>query len=149
MSTALTFGSLGDIIALCGLAVELSRALSTAHGSAREYQSLRKDLDQFVQVLMQVIATYEQFENSPSLDSLRRVTKSIVDECGALVGEVLHRVRERYGESLQPGGSGNKARDAYKKLEFSVRETEKIRLLQESLNRVIGRLSLLSSCAAL
>jgi hypothetical protein len=54
MSAALTFGSVGDIIALCGLAVELGRALSGARGSAREYQDLREDLNLFVQVLMQV-----------------------------------------------------------------------------------------------
>lgn len=57
MSAALTFGSVGDIIALCGLAIELGKALSSAHGSAKEYQSLRRDLDQFIQVLMQVCST--------------------------------------------------------------------------------------------
>lgn len=57
MSAALTFGSVGDILAFCGVVVELSRALSTVRGSAQEYQCLRKDLDQFVQVLMLVIGT--------------------------------------------------------------------------------------------
>ncbi|OIW29088.1 hypothetical protein CONLIGDRAFT_633272 [Coniochaeta ligniaria NRRL 30616] len=149
MSAALTFGSVGDIIAVCGLAVELSKALSSARGSAKEYQVLRKDLDQFVQVLMQVIATYEQFEDSPSLESLRHVAKAVVDECGILIGEVLHELRERYGDSLQPGGSGNRVKDAYKKVEFSVRERDRVQLLQESLSKAIGRLGLLSSCAAL
>lgn len=58
MELALTFGSLGDIIAICQIALQLGRALSTsrdgASGSAKEYQSLRSDLDQFVRVLMQV-----------------------------------------------------------------------------------------------
>lgn len=149
MSAALTFGSVGDIIALCGLALELSRAVSSARGSAMEYQSLRTDLDQFVQVLTQVVATFAQFEKSPSLDNLEHVTKCIIDECGALIGEVLLRLREKYGESLQPGGSGSRVRDVYKKVEFSVRERERIQLLQETLNKAVTRLSLLSSCAAL
>jgi len=148
MSAALTFGSVGDIIALCGLAVELSRALGSARGSAKEYQSLRKDLDQFVQVLVQVIATFQQFENSPSLDSLRHVTKSIVDECSDEIGQVLCGLRDKYGDSLQRGGSGNRAKDAYRKLEFSLKERGEIKLLQESLGRAVGQLSLLSSCAA-
>jgi hypothetical protein len=149
MSAALTFGSVGDIITLCSLAVELSRALGGSRGSAKEYQMLQKDLDQFVQVLMRVIATYEQFERSHWLDSLGHVTKAIVDECGSLIGEVLRKLREKYGDSLQPGGSGNRVKDVYKKLEFSVRERDRIQLLQGSLNKAISRLSLLSSCAAL
>ncbi|KAB5539410.1 hypothetical protein GE09DRAFT_317495 [Coniochaeta sp. 2T2.1] len=149
MSAALTFGSLGDIIALCGLAVELSRALGSARGSAKEYQALRKDLDQFVQVLMQVIATYEQFERSAWLDSLAHVSRSVVDECGTLVGDVLQKFRDRYDCSLEPGGSGSRARDAVKKLEFSVRERETVRVLQETLRTAVGRLGMLASCAAL
>ena len=54
MLVALTFASLGDIIAVCQIAVQLGRALGDASGSAREYQELRKDLDTFVQVLMHV-----------------------------------------------------------------------------------------------
>lgn len=73
----------------------------------------------------------------------------MIDECSSLVGEVLLNVRVRYGESLQSGGSGNKIKDVYKRVEFSLREKEKLQLLQEKLNGGIGRLSLLSSCAAL
>jgi hypothetical protein len=149
MSAALTFGSVGDIIALCGLAIELGRALGSVRGSAKEYQTLRKDLDQFVQVLMQVIATFEQFENSPQLDSLGSVTRSIIDECSDIIGDVLCSLRDKYGDSLQPGGSGNKAKDVYRKLEFSLREKEKIQLLQDSLNRAVARLGLLAGCAAM
>lgn len=58
MEVALTFGSLGDIIQLCQLAVQLSRAVGIgchANGnSAVEYQELRNDLDTLVRILMQV-----------------------------------------------------------------------------------------------
>jgi hypothetical protein len=54
----LTFGSLGDIIAICQLSVQLGRALGlgckAAGGSAKDYQDLRQDLDLFVQILLQV-----------------------------------------------------------------------------------------------
>ncbi len=53
MEVAWTFGSLGDIIAVCQLAIKLGRAIvSSQYGSAKEYQGLRKDLDLFVKVLM-------------------------------------------------------------------------------------------------
>jgi hypothetical protein len=61
MEVALTFGSLGDIIAIWQLAIKLRRVLG--HGcdaigsSSKEYQELRRDLDLFVQVLLQVNQT--------------------------------------------------------------------------------------------
>lgn len=58
MEVALTFGSLGDIIQLCQLAIQLSRAIGVgcnANGdSSTEYQELRSELDTLVRVLMQV-----------------------------------------------------------------------------------------------
>jgi hypothetical protein len=60
MEVALTFGSLGDIIQLCQLAIQLSRAVGVGYGavgqSAKEYQDLQDDLDTFVHVLLQVIS---------------------------------------------------------------------------------------------
>jgi hypothetical protein len=53
MSAAFTFGSVGDIITICQLVVQLSRALSSANGAVREYADLRRELDLFAQVLMQ------------------------------------------------------------------------------------------------
>lgn len=58
MEVGLTFGSLGDIIAICQLSVQLSRALGlgcrAAGGSAKDYEDLRQDLALFVQILLQV-----------------------------------------------------------------------------------------------
>ncbi len=52
MEVGFTFGSLGEIIAICQIAIRLRKALGL--GSTREYQDLRKDLNTFVQVLMHV-----------------------------------------------------------------------------------------------
>lgn len=62
MEVAFTFGSLGDIIELSQLAIQLGRAVGVASAagsgaSAREYQDLRQDLDLFVHVLMQASNT--------------------------------------------------------------------------------------------
>ncbi|KAL6364619.1 hypothetical protein LRP88_02022 [Fusarium phalaenopsidis] len=94
MEVALTFGSLGDIIAICQVAVQLGRAIGVGSRvvgeSAKEYQDFREDLDAFVRILMQVglnvsispdgeksdnvipqvVATYQQHEFSPYLDGL-------------------------------------------------------------------------------
>ena len=54
MSVGITFGSVGDIIALGQIAWSLAKALSDSRGSAREYQDLAKELRTFDQALLQV-----------------------------------------------------------------------------------------------
>lgn len=58
MELALTFGSVGDIIQLCQLAIQLRRAIGAGCNgigeSAIEYRELREELDTLVRILMQV-----------------------------------------------------------------------------------------------
>ena len=56
---ALTFGSIGDILQLCQVSIQLGRAIGLGCGAAggessKEYLELRDDLDVFVRMLMQV-----------------------------------------------------------------------------------------------
>jgi hypothetical protein len=54
METGFTFGSFGDIVAVCQVANQLRQALgvgSSSESSAKDYQDLRKDLERLVQVL--------------------------------------------------------------------------------------------------
>lgn len=58
MEVALTFGSVGDIIQLCQLAIRLRRAIGAGVNgvgeSELEYQELRDELDTLVKILIQV-----------------------------------------------------------------------------------------------
>lgn len=59
MEVALTFGSLGDIVQVCQLAIQLGRAVGVGcgapvSGSVTDYRQVRENLDNFIQVLMQV-----------------------------------------------------------------------------------------------
>jgi hypothetical protein len=57
MNVAATFGSIGDFIAICQLAYQLTQILGLEQegsSSSAEYQQLRNDLDTFLQVLTQV-----------------------------------------------------------------------------------------------
>ncbi|KAK8929294.1 hypothetical protein VCV18_001956 [Metarhizium anisopliae] len=147
MEVALTFGSLGDIIQLCQLAIQLGRAVgvgcgAAGGGSTREYQHLRHDLD------VLVVATYQQHEVSPCLQVLDDVSKSVVDECASLIQDTLQHLRSRYGGSLGAEGSGNKIRDIVKRIEWSVRETQRLEKLRGKLHEGVQRLSLLTGLAA-
>ena len=142
-AAAVTFGSIGDIIAVCQLAVQLGRALSDAAGSAIRYQELRADLNTFANILMQVVATYEQRDFSPYMIQLDVATKEVVDDCAVLIQEVLDRLQARYGSSLAPSGTGSKMKDTYKKTEFCFAEKERLAAVQEKLRKNTERLTLL------
>ncbi|KAK8079140.1 hypothetical protein PG994_002947 [Apiospora phragmitis] len=137
MEVALTFGSVGDIIAICQIAAQLRRALDVSSGSAKEYQDLRSDLDKFTCVLMQL-------ESCPSLGNLAAQRKSIVNECATPINDALDRWHPKYHQSLQPGGSGNAVKDAFRKVEWSVREKQALQELQDKLRKNTERLALLT-----
>ncbi|KAJ3534678.1 hypothetical protein NM208_g7444 [Fusarium decemcellulare] len=149
MEVALTFGSLGDIIQLCQLAIQLGRAVGVGCGavgeSAHEYQELHDDLDFFVRILMQVVGTYEKYESSPYLEGLDHASKSVVNQTASLIQSTLDHFQSRYQNSLHPGGSGRRLKDIYKRVEWSTREKERTRCLREKLRESVQRLTLLTS----
>jgi hypothetical protein len=51
MSAVITFGSIGDIIAVSQITVSLVKALSDTRGSTSQYQALIKELKHFDQAL--------------------------------------------------------------------------------------------------
>jgi len=97
---------------------------------------------------LQVIATYQEREHSVYLAQLDSVTKSVVKECTGLIDGAIQHLTSRYGDSLRPGGSGGKVRDAYKKAEWMLRDREWVQQLQEKLRRNTERLSFLNGLAA-
>jgi small-conductance mechanosensitive channel len=56
MSFGITFGSIGDLIAIGEIAFVLAKSLSDSRGSAKEYQALVKELRTFDKALLQVNA---------------------------------------------------------------------------------------------
>jgi len=52
MEVGWTFGSVGDLFAVCELAIKLGKALGSGQASSvAQYRELRTELDSFVQVL--------------------------------------------------------------------------------------------------
>lgn len=95
-----------------------------------------------------MVATYQQHELSPYLQGLDNVSKSVVNQCAALIQDTLDHIQSRYGKSLGIEGSGKKIKDIYKRIEWSVREKERLQNLRDKLQEGVQRLSLLTSLAA-
>ena len=115
MSFGIAFGSIGDLIAVGQIAWTLAKSLSSTRGSAKEYQGLVKELETFNNVLLQIVALWQNYESSPELDELGKVTKHAVEGWRNLLCEFLLKFEKKYGASLRPGGSGNWAKDTSKK----------------------------------
>jgi len=52
--SGITFGSVGDIVAVGEIAWNIAKALRSTRGSAQEYQKLVKELEFFNKALLQV-----------------------------------------------------------------------------------------------
>lgn len=141
MEAALTIGSVGDIIAVCQVAIQLCHAIKS--GSAKEYQALRQDLDAFTRILMLVIGTSEQRDNTPWLSGLAQSTKSAVDQCAVAIQDMLDHIQPRYSGLGAGASSQGKLKDTYRKIEWSMNERKRLHELQELLSTNIQRLSLL------
>lgn len=72
----------------------------------------------------------------------------MVQKCTTLIHDTLDHLQARYGSSLTKGGSGNKARDVIKRVEWCLREKDRIQALQNALREGVQRLALLSNLAA-
>ncbi|KAL8389515.1 hypothetical protein RB595_008900 [Gaeumannomyces hyphopodioides] len=146
MSAALTFGSVGDIIALCDIAWKLAEALGTGPtGAGAEYRELRETLDRLTRVLTTVVTTHRH-RNGPRSNSndIERDILALVNECGGLIQGALSKLSGRYGQSLsQPGW-----KNALKKIEFTIREKKEAENLRNKLSERMDRISLLSGLAA-
>ncbi|KAK1979597.1 hypothetical protein LZ30DRAFT_596571 [Colletotrichum cereale] len=143
MSAGFTFGSLGDILQLCQISIAVGKALDDSSGSVRSYQRLRNDLDQFVQVLQNVIATYQEREHSEWLSGINFLIKSITQECMTDLEEALQYFQSKYESSL--GGQGRQItpQSIGRKLGYAFKERERLQVLREKLSQNTQRLSLL------
>lgn len=76
--SGITFGSVGDIIAVTQICISLAQALSDSRGSASAYQALVKELRTFDKALLQVVALWQNYEDSPELQELGAITRILL-----------------------------------------------------------------------
>ncbi|OIW29471.1 hypothetical protein CONLIGDRAFT_328831 [Coniochaeta ligniaria NRRL 30616] len=146
MSATFTFGSLGDIITISQLVYQLARALDDSRGSSKSYQELRKDLDVFGQILVQLIAAFEMFDSSAWLSNIDTITRSVVADCAGMIKDALDHLA-KYDSSLRPGGSGNRVKDTFNKVKW-LGEKQNIEELREKLRTGSERITMLLNIAS-
>jgi hypothetical protein len=134
MSVGITFGSLGDLIAVSEIAWSLGKALNDSRGSINEYNCLGKELENFSKTFQQVsqsgvcvkgcllnwqvVALWQNYENCPELEELAETSKTIANETIDLLTTFRDKLNRIYGKSFDNNGSGNRAKDAGKKIRW-------------------------------
>ena len=141
----ITFSSVGDIIAITQLAIQIKSALSDTRGAPREYQDLIAELDLFHRDLLRVHSAiptvcknprnnHQQFPH-PSGESL-----DIVNALHYHISLAEHHMKsfiqtiEKYQISLQKGGSKNMMLDTWRKLGWTFLKKEVVQNLNADLS---------------
>ncbi|KAK0631300.1 hypothetical protein B0T14DRAFT_1158 [Immersiella caudata] len=148
MSFAPSFGSLGDFVTVCQLAIQLGKALGDGFGgSSTEYQELRTGVDTLVQVLTHVEESRKQLESHPELHGLCRMIRNVTDQCGYLIKDALDRIVPKYSDSLRAGGSTTRSVGARRKIEWAVSERQRLPLLKDKIRTASATLTVLIGLA--
>jgi hypothetical protein len=77
----ITFGSVGDIIAVCLLVKDCAEALSDTNGSSAEYQAVIRELYVLEKALLEIGVLARIHATTPELKSLFISIATTVDQC--------------------------------------------------------------------
>lgn len=121
----ITFGSVGDIIAIGQLIKTLVDTLDNSRGSSAEYVALTRDLWLFERALHQVSMLSKTCDDSIELNALRVTTWQAVETCRESMSVFLAKIR-KFERSLGEGGSGNVVKDAARKVQWQLTRKEEV-----------------------
>ncbi|CZR54355.1 uncharacterized protein PAC_04239 [Phialocephala subalpina] len=93
---------------------------------------LVKELRNFDQALLQVVALWQDYESSPELDRPGAATKAAVQDCRETLLRFKDSIERKYGLSLDSSGPKHWVKDTSKKL-FWMKEREDIEALRKKL----------------
>jgi hypothetical protein len=93
-----------------------------------------------------VVVLWQSYNDSPELNELGRITKQVVEDCRETLLAFRLRIDKEYCASLGLGGSGNRLKDAAKKVIW-VKEKEDILELRQKLQIAGDTITMLSLAA--
>ncbi|KAI1378816.1 hypothetical protein F4677DRAFT_380686 [Hypoxylon crocopeplum] len=132
---SITFGSVGDIIAVSILVKDFILALDDVRGSASEYQSLKRQLNFLDRALLSVERLRCTTDATPDLISLYATADEIATKCRESIQKFQDR-NLKYDRSLSGKGSGNCLIDTARKIQWKAcrKDDEVTKLCNEVAN---------------
>ena len=118
-----TFGSVGDIIAVGLLIKDLVKCLDDSRGSSAEYQAVIRELWSLDHALLEIELLFLSNQGSKDLDALQDTALRIAEQCDSCIKGFREQVK-KYKDSLQPESSGNFVKNAARKVVWNISEKE-------------------------
>lgn len=115
-----TFGSVGDIIALAQLVKDLVEALHKSRGAAAEYQSLIRDLEILEGTLQHLEISFQTQQDTPEVSALYETGRRIEAACSQSIRAFQARI-EKYDHDLGDADV-NKVRATFAKFRWQTGE---------------------------
>ncbi|KAK0668550.1 hypothetical protein QBC41DRAFT_276733 [Cercophora samala] len=124
MEFALTFGAVGDFLALLSLINDIRSALDDCRGSNKTYRDLVESLTLLQKSLEQVEKIYQGPNFASGLQDLGAIAQATVNQACASLQEFRDKVSSKYGSSLASNGSGNVFKDVTRKIQWKFEEKD-------------------------
>ncbi|KAK4175812.1 hypothetical protein QBC36DRAFT_17892 [Triangularia setosa] len=122
MEFALTFGAVGDLLALLSLINDIRTALDDCRGSSKTYRDLIEVLTLLEKSLQQVEKIYQRPGLAAGLQYLGEIVQATVNQVCTALQEFQGRICSKYGPSLTDSGSGNAFKDVTRKIQWKFEE---------------------------
>lgn len=136
----MSFGfSVGDFIGVGKLIIQISSALRESTGASAEYQSLLLRLDSLVESLR--IADISIRGCQLPISAANAILKHL-EQCSAHLRK-FSTVIEKHRRSLSKGGSGNKFKDSWRKIGWSLFTKEEITEINDALEGDVNFISMI------
>jgi hypothetical protein len=117
--SSVTFGSVGDIIAICLLAKDIARALDDSRGSSAEYQGLITEIRSLECSLLEVEMFTRTWRDTSTSSSLRHECCQLVNESRKTLEE-FQAYLKKYEPSLSRDGHTGILRRAGSKIKWQL-----------------------------
>ena len=142
----MSFGfSVGDFIAVGSLIFQIGSALRDSKGASAEYQTLLLRLDSLVNTLRIAELSIRGGQLPPPTANAIR---EHLEQCGEHLRK-FNSVIEKHKKSLSKQGSGNRMKDSWRKIGWSLFTREEIDGIDDALRGNIDAISLvLALCGA-
>ncbi|GAB1312734.1 hypothetical protein MFIFM68171_02944 [Madurella fahalii] len=122
---AISFGSVGDIIAVCLLAKDLVEALDDSRGSAAEYRDIVRELGGLERCLLQVDLLCRFQDQNAEILPICDIARDTVRDCRETLKELSMRVK-KYDRYMGSSGSLALVPDALMKIRFRISDKGRI-----------------------
>ena len=136
MASAFGF-SIGDFVTSFYLVKDIIKALNDTKGSSKEYLQVIAELRGLEVALLQVRAQYDAIASPEQKAALQRT----LGECDHSIKDFLESL-EKYHGHLSVAGSGNKWKDAVRKIQWRLCKAEELTSFRSRISLHVGAIEM-------